>query len=145
MDKQFFQIAQVLSLCILLAASTALAQDRPISVHVPFEFVAMEKTFFPGDYVVTPNPSDSTLLIKSADQKQAVFVLTNGVQSTRYQEVPKLVFNRFGDRYFLSEVWYDGTNVGRRLPVPPPERRMTARGPANTVEILAYRPGKGPR
>jgi hypothetical protein len=145
MEKKLFRIAQMLSLCIVFAASSASAQDRPISVHVPFEFVAMQKVFSAGDFTVTPNLSDSTLLIRSVDHKQVMFVLTHSVQSPRNQEVPKLVFNRYGERYFLSEVWSDGTNVGRALTIPPAEGTVSTRGSLNKVEILAYRPGKGVR
>ena len=142
MEKHLFRIAQVLSLCILLAASVASAQDRPILVQIPFDFVAMHKLFPAGEYTVRSNLSDSTVLIKSADQKQALFVLTYGVQASRIQEVPKLVFNRYGERYFLSEVWSDGTSLGRALPKPPAERSMAKRAAVNRVEILTYQPGK---
>jgi hypothetical protein len=137
MEIQNFRIAQTLSICILLAASAAFAQNPPILVHVPFDFVVMEKVFPAGEYRLTPNTAESMVLIKSADDRHALFVLTHGLQSAKVQDNPKLVFYRYGEQYYLSEVWSGGTTVGHQLPEAPAKRLMAKRSPVNKVEIAA--------
>jgi hypothetical protein len=40
---------------------------------------------------------------------------TNAVVKTEIQTASKMIFNRYGDRYFLSEVWTAGYSRGRQL------------------------------
>lgn len=137
MKRQSFRIAKTLSLSILLAGFVAHAQSsRPINVRVPFDFVAAERALPAGDYTVTPAFSDHTMLIRSTDSKHALFVITMGAQSPDIQKVPKLVFHRYGEHYFLSEVWTASTNVGSRLPKPALERVLARDSKKPSQEIV---------
>jgi hypothetical protein len=110
---------------------------RELSLHVPFSFVAAEKTLPAGEYTVITN-SDSTVLIKNAVEKEhTLFAFTQPTQSLRVSTDAKLVFYRFGESYFLSEVWAGGTNTGRHLRVPAGERLSSGNWPNTRVEILA--------
>jgi hypothetical protein len=118
---------------------------RSLTVHVPFSFVAAEKTLPAGEYTVTAN-SDSTVLIKNKVEKEiSLFAFTKSTQSLDVQRNAKLVFYRFGESYFLTEVWPGDTTIGRHLRVPPGERLSSGNWPNTRVEILAAigTPGKG--
>jgi len=51
----------------------------------------------------------------------------------------KLVFTRYGDQYFLSEIWMAGTTVGQKLPKSRRERELeiAQNETAQQVVILA--------
>jgi hypothetical protein len=51
-------------------------------------------------------------------------VITHGAQAKEPQSESKLVFNRYGNRYFLSQVWTAGSIRGRQLPISPREKEM---------------------
>jgi hypothetical protein len=51
-----------------------------------------------------------------------VVTLANPVEPPRRQEIGKLVFHRYGDRYFLSEVW--NPDRGSQLPASAQERKL---------------------
>jgi hypothetical protein len=48
----------------------------------------------------------------------------NTMQSSRAQMKASLVFNQYGDSYFLSEVWTGSDQYGLSLPKSGAERRM---------------------
>ena len=86
------------------------------------EFVAAERVLPAGDYSFTHAASDQTVLIRNNGTQKAVFVMTYVTQTRDRQPVPKLVFHRYGDQYFLREVWGSGTNTGSLLRQPVLER-----------------------
>jgi hypothetical protein len=48
-----------------------------------------------------------------------------------------LIFNRYGDKYFLATVWIAESGTGYAVPKSKMEREMIARGARPTVELLA--------
>ena len=46
------------------------------------------------------------------------------VRANQTQEETKLVFHRYGDQYFLSQIWTVGANSGRELLMPRLEREL---------------------
>lgn len=145
MRRRTFRTAATLSLAILFAAFTAIAQgSEHIKVKVPFEFVAAEKTMPPGEYTVAFGVADHAILIRSTDNKHALYVLTMDVQSSRIQENAKLVFHGYGDRYFLSEVWPAATQAGCLLHQSAAERALarTAKKTGTEIAVTGSRNGK---
>ncbi len=47
----------------------------------------------------------------------------NAVQANRISVDGKLVFNRYGEFYFLSQVWTPGEEIGRKLSSPVPRKK----------------------
>ena len=105
-------------LLVLLTFTSALAQsDRQTIIHIPFNFTVGEKVFGAGEYVIAPNRKDTATVwvIRHKDGSGATFVLTRPVYSVDPQEKTKLVFHRYEDLYFLSEVWTAGSATGREI------------------------------
>jgi hypothetical protein len=98
-------------------ASTRVAQAQELMVvNVPFDFVAGNTTLPAGEYSVkVSGPQGSLLLIDRKDAKAAMFTNTHAVVKNEIQTESKLIFNRYGDRYFLSQVWTEGNSRGRQL------------------------------
>jgi len=98
-------------------ASTRIAQaQEPIVVSIPFDFVASGKTLPAGEYAVkVSGPERTLLLIDRKDAYASVFIGTNPIIASEPKSESKLVFNRYGDRYFLSLVWTAGNSRGRLL------------------------------
>jgi hypothetical protein len=98
-------------------ASTRVAQaQEAVVVNIPFDFSAGKTTLPAGDYSVKVSETTHALiLISRKDATASAFIITNAVVSANAQTESKLVFNRYGDRYFLSQVWSEGNNQGRQL------------------------------
>ncbi|HWT00637.1 MAG TPA: hypothetical protein VN256_10345 [Pyrinomonadaceae bacterium] len=134
----------ILTILVLLAAavaSHAAATPAPgASFRIPFDFVIAGKTLPAGEYVVerSTNFSASGLSIRSVERNAGVYVLTAALESGERASDSKLVFNRYQDRYFLSEFWTAGQTSGRKLIKSGEERaveREAARGAAQPARV----------
>ena len=97
-------------------ASTRVAQAQEMSVvNIPFDFVAGSVTLPAGEYSIKVTGPERTLLVIDRKDAAPAFMNTNAVVKTEIQTASKMIFNRYGDRYFLSEVWTAGYSRGRQL------------------------------
>jgi hypothetical protein len=104
------------ALAFVTAAASAKAQSRRSNADVPFEFVAGNKTLPAGHY----NIADSTLAgevvkISAREKEASVFAMTVRLSSKAANDQGKLVFHRYGNRYFLAEIWTGGDREGQKL------------------------------
>lgn len=132
-------------LLVLLTFTSALAQsDRQTIIHIPFNFTVGEKVFSAGEYVIAPNRKDSSTVwvIRHKDGSGATFVLTRPVYSVDPQEKTKLVFHRYEDLYFLSEVWTAGSETGREIQISDREKALDKVLASKRQETILIAQGK---
>src|ERR1041385_2664659 len=87
-----------------------------VRVNIPFEFTVADETLPAGDYYIYRTQqysSDNVLTISTVDGRVLAVQLTNGVQTLTPKKQGVLVFNRYGNKHFLSQVWIAGSNTGR--------------------------------
>jgi hypothetical protein len=124
MKKRLFVMATLFVLSIIVAAQVAQA-EQPMLVNIPFEFVAGNTTLPAGEYRVQTLDRNSTiLLIHCSGRGASAMVVTNAAQAKEMNSESKLVFNRYGRRYFLSQVWTAGSIRGRQLLKSPGEKEI---------------------
>jgi hypothetical protein len=92
----------IVSIVSSIVASNALAQKYGIQAKVPFDFTVSNETLPAGTYTIT-SPGYGLVLIESSDSRISMVVRSsrNGNEST---SGCKLVFNKYGNQYFLSQV-----------------------------------------
>ena len=118
MKKKLYSTFATLGLAILLMVASVQAQSvGKLEVNIPFEFQVGSKTLPAGQYSVK-RLSQSSMLIRSADGQfsliaQTPKVLTSDEKGKALME--KLVFNKYGQQYFLSQVWMVRGSDGREL------------------------------
>lgn len=141
MKKQGLRIFLMFGVLAILAMSSIHAQTSNVqTANIPFEFSIGGKTFPAGHYSVTrlnPQSDKAALLIKSMDGRTSKIVLTTPVQANRAQEKAKLVFSRYADQYFLSEVWTPADSTGLELPKSRSELSLARHAGDKTVERVA--------
>lgn|SRR5262249_3928492 len=117
MRKQMFVRVTVFGFLLALAAASVHAQSgTKIAARMPFDFTVGGTKLRAGEYTVTALSSSSDVLtIRSMDAKSAVMRLAGPIYASRPSVETRLVFHRYGERYFLSEVWTAGETTGRRL------------------------------
>jgi len=123
MRKQLAKALTTISFLIaiaMVAFGSAQGQSlaNPIKVQIPFEFTVADKTMPAGEYLVgrlTEHLSDNVVTISSKDGSRLAIRLTNAVQSLDAKDKSTLIFHRYGDQYFLSQVWPAGARTGRVL------------------------------
>lgn len=102
---------------VLLGALTTIAAvpafaERPLKLSIPFDFNVGSADMEAGDYQVS-FPNQSAVLIQRADRRQSAVVLTNHEQAKASAKNVGLVFQRYGDRHFLSQIWSPDSSTGR--------------------------------
>jgi len=155
MQKQILRGVTMLMLIGAVALMAALVSAHAQSsgsvvADIPFEFTVGGKSLSAGEYSVrTITPSGNTLLISGRNSHDAAIRLTNSIQAREVTGKATLVFHRYGQRYFLSEVWTPGERTGRQLMKCAAERNLQNQLAANaskselasnsyeTVEIIA--------
>jgi hypothetical protein len=108
-------------------ASTRVAQAQELlAVNIPFDFVAGNTQLPAGEYTVRVSaPTHTIILISRKDSATSAFLVTNAAVSAEPQSESKLIFNRYGERYFLSQVWTEGNSQGRQLLKSAREKEMS--------------------
>jgi hypothetical protein len=96
-----FAIAALLTLANIATAARALTSNGAVLAKVPFNFTVGHDQLPSGTYTITRDPWGQVTM-KSVDRRFTVMVTT-----TFEPDLPKgdkLVFRRYGDRYFLGKV-----------------------------------------
>lgn len=148
MKRQAYKIFTLMALFLLLTAVSAQAQSRgTIEVQIPFDFIAGETHLPAGTYSIKQisRGDEKALLVRSQDAKAAAVILTNPVQASTEQHQARLIFHKYGERYFLSQVWTPEGSAGRELYESKAERQLVKEQKAakremkpQTVEVAAH-------
>ncbi len=102
-----------LALGALTHANHAVAQSRSMIATIPFAFHDGSHTFPAGKYQIR---CDSNILsVQSTNRENFGVHMTIAEFRTRTTENGKLIFNKYGDQYFLSDVWLARSDSGRKL------------------------------
>ncbi|MBZ5629595.1 MAG: hypothetical protein LAO06_12095 [Acidobacteriia bacterium] len=106
----------VLGMSLALAVGLAQAQTGSdvVNVKVPFAFNIGAQTFPAGEYSLKPLLPHTMLLRNEAGQT-LTNINANSVESREVQKAAKLVFNEYGGRYFLAQIWRADDNIGEEL------------------------------
>lgn len=115
MKKRALAVTIALLLSVI-AASQCYAQQLALVVNIPFAFQVGGKTLPAGEYrVLHVSTRDRTVQrIERTDNLVEMTVLTIGVDQNGREISPKLIFNRYGDTYFLSQMW-SSDGLGRQF------------------------------
>jgi hypothetical protein len=109
----------VIGLVLVAGVATANGQSgngNTLVAQVPFEFIVADKALASGAYNVrTVTNEGDALLIKNAGANDRAIRLIAPIGHQNAKAYARLVFHRYDNRYFLSEVWMSGDSVGREL------------------------------
>jgi hypothetical protein len=124
---------------LLIVASAASAQGQSLAnrakFNIPFDFAFGEKRLTAGQYSIgrtLQSSDDITLSIADRDGRWKSLQLSNAVTRSQVNTRALLVFHRFGDQYFLVQVWQAGATAGRQFPVSKKERELYKQLAANS-------------
>lgn len=121
MSNQIFKSLTMLTLVVglTLAAAVVSANGQStstlVTADIPFDFIVGDQTLPSGKYIVRSASDDGKALkISSRDGESSVVRLTNVADEKTKRRMARMVFHRYGQQYFLAEVW-TGDTYGRQL------------------------------
>ena len=112
-----------------------------IQATISHSFIVGNTTLPPGQYDFrVMSDSDLTIMkVTSADGKHSVEIEIREAQADRTPQHSELIFNRYGDKEFLSKIFEQGTKIGSAVAESPREElRLQKKGqhPAEHTEVL---------
>jgi hypothetical protein len=108
----------------LAAVPHASARDLgQIRIEVPFAFVVGQTTMPAGEYQIV-NATTNVLTLRRTDGSAAAMISAARIDAARTIHRSELVFNRYGDDYYLSEVRPSESPLAYRLRMSKQEVRL---------------------
>jgi hypothetical protein len=128
----------LLTMVLLMASGAANAQlgsKNEVRANVPFDYKVGNATMKAGNCSIRPAGTPDALAIR-CEGSEAKLVLSHSVSGKAAKET-KLVFNKYGDQYFLSQIWVEGDETGAQLPRTRTENELMSKALPDSVVILA--------
>jgi hypothetical protein len=124
--KTLLMIVLTLSMVAIGRATRVRAQVvDTIVADVPFGFTIRDHVLPSGSYTIRRLDSQpGAMEIRDADGQRVLLFLTASAQSTKEPDRTELIFDRFGDQYFLSEIFEEANVYGVVLPKSRAERSL---------------------
>jgi hypothetical protein len=129
----------VILAALSVISASLMAQSRSaVKMKIPFSFVAGEKAFPAGEYTVQTGGSvPNTVWIRSQDASKNLVLLSHAALAHQPAGESWLRFNRYGDRYFLSQILIAGDGTGQELtPSRAEHEHIASRGTTGEVVTL---------
>ncbi len=136
--RQCLTLFAIVSLGGILLAPLCAQQVR-VTADIPFEFIVGSTTLPAGEYALLNTfRAGDHLLVEglSAGLHESARVLSNRAYSHSIDGPTRLVFNRYENRYFLSQIWVRGQDQGWSLLESHKEREAAKQASARPVETL---------
>jgi hypothetical protein len=115
--KRLTMLGLVSMFTLCAAVATANAQlTYQVRAQVPFDFSIGDKKLQAGQYTFSRLSADNrVILVSNVDDNTSMFQSTFGAQVLTPQNESKLVFHRYGDQYFLEQIWTAGEREGLQM------------------------------
>ena len=114
MKNQVNRIFAIFAVFFGLAVAGVQAQaPSKVEVVIPFEFSVGKATLKPGVYTIK-RLSGNNLMLRHGDGKAVILNAPLTLTSSNPDSVERLVFNKYGEQYSLSQIWLT-VDTGRQL------------------------------
>ncbi|HRH41908.1 MAG TPA: hypothetical protein PKY82_09710 [Pyrinomonadaceae bacterium] len=105
---------------------------KQIAVHISFDFYVQNQKLTAGDYFiesVSPQSNQSTLIFRQKDGKAKKILMTIPIElkDDRKSFEPTMLFNRYGEEYFLAEIRNPLERLGFGLTATKSEKSLAKR------------------
>ncbi|HJX92383.1 MAG TPA: hypothetical protein VJ372_17925 [Pyrinomonadaceae bacterium] len=119
-------LVSIFSLCAAVASANA-QLSNPIRARVPFDFNVGDKKLPAGEYTFSrlSGFSDNKMIsVSGADASAHVFLSTFATHVLTPKDKSTLVFHKYGDQYFLEQIFSGGEQAGSQVPESRGERTI---------------------
>ena len=122
---------------LLLVAGPAYGQRVIVKGEIPFDFSVGNKTLPADTYMVKKASAPSDVLFVRGNGNGALSIAQPMEDVRNGEPNGRLVFRKYGDEYFLAEVWSGVNNTGFELPKSSKERQVSLNRPEPELIYIA--------
>lgn len=134
-------LACSLTLVAFAPGSRAIAQNPSLHLlaDVPFDFQSGSEIMPAGRYDIQQSANHVLILRGTNQNRSQMLVAFIDAEALKPSDHGKLLFHRYGNRYFLYQIWSPGTTAGLELPKGQAEKETlrAANNPAPSISELA--------
>jgi hypothetical protein len=142
------QFLSLLATCIFALTMCPTRADAQIvgdmEATIPFQFHAGNAKLPPGKYVIhVLDDSDLTIMeISSADGSTSALFEVRAAQSSSSPAKSELIFNKYGDHYFLAQLFDEGDPSGSTVIESRYEKRISRAAAETQQHVPAHHKGR---
>ena len=119
--RNLFVAATLLASTLLATPSQAQTYAPPSVARIPFDFSAGNSHLKAGSYSIN-QPLNYFVALRARSQASVTVAIPSVDLDPSARS--KIVFHRYGDRYFLREIWSEGSTDHLALPESKEEKRL---------------------
>ena len=142
---------QLLSLFIALTFALTIYPSRAkaqivgdLEANIPFQFHAGNAKFPAGKYVIRMMDDSGLTIMEISSEDGSTSALLQ-VQATEANSVPaksELIFNKYGNRYFLAKLFDEGNSSGNQVVESRYEKRVSQEAAEAQAHVPAHHQGQ---
>lgn len=126
MKRSIYGALMLLAAALLISVPMVQAQSQ-LKADVPFTFSVDKQSMSAGNYEID-SLNASVLVLRDLDTKQAQLLMkSHDVQAANIQNA-HLVFHKYDNQYFLSQIWKGDSTMGIELPTSRHEKEIQMAG-----------------
>ena len=137
MKRQFLLVIAITVFAAAFTTNASAQSVKTVKVNVMFDFQIGDHTYPAGEYRIQSigNQPDNILQIRSVSGATESQFIATSHSRTALMRVPKLVFEKYGENYFLTDIVLEsgqwGYSIRASRPQRESERQMAARTTRN--------------
>jgi hypothetical protein len=129
MKRKSLILISLLGLTFAWAGLVGASPVVTVRADIPFAFSVNNQVLPAGTYEIVQNDNTGMLTIRNQETRRSTIFSVNTPQERRIPAAAKLTFNRYGDQYFLSQVW--AWDTGRAVRMSRTEREAARQAAKN--------------
>jgi len=142
---------QLLSLFIALVFALTMHPSKAqaqvvgkLEADIPFQFYAGNAKLPAGKYILhmLDNSDQRIMEISTADGSTSALFEVEDAEANSAPPKSELIFNKYGNRYFLARVFDEGNPDGSRVPESQYEKRVSQAATEAQEHVPAYHQGQ---
>ncbi|MGC2111307.1 MAG: hypothetical protein WA655_17465 [Candidatus Korobacteraceae bacterium] len=113
MKRNMFGVVSLFAVAMAFAVPALQAQSRVVA-NIGFDFYLQQKSMAAGEYEVS-SISQQVDLMRNVNTDSGSFLLKSIHVQGAHGQHARLVFNKYGNQYFLSQIWDGNGDIGIQL------------------------------
>jgi hypothetical protein len=138
--RNFLPLLFTLLIAASFSATSAHAQIiGNVEAQIPFPFHVGNNTLPAGTYVIhrLDDNNGTVMQISRRDGTMSVLFDVESAQVNSAPDKTELIFNKYGDRYFLSEMFDEGNPDGSRVYASKDEKMASKQTQSTVAQVVA--------
>jgi hypothetical protein len=137
--NRLLNLAAVLFVLTLVPLASSFASSEMARVQIPFDFAVDGEVMPAGEYVIA-RPSEKVISLRRIGGTETKASIANPAYSSSWDGKARIIFNRYGNEYFVSTIWLTQSDHGFQFLTSATEMKLARdEGERRAVDISASR------